>query len=492
MLGAGRLGPRTQACAARHGGFIAVAVIALILRAATSIAYDPAVFFPDSVGYIEGAFIGDPVGLGPARPSGYSLAIRILSELGGSLAAVTVLHHVAGLVTGALLYALIVHLGGGSLLATGAAAVGMLDAYAIALEQHVMAESFFTVLVVVGLALVAFTPRSVIAVGASGILLAVAATMRPTALFATPVWLGYLLWRRVGWRPALAGVAGLLAPLLLYGALHAAATSTFGLTQSNGWFLYGRVGVLADCRLLQPRAHERRLCNSRPDDFGQRPPYYIFNDHSPARRAFGWRGDERRLSHVDSVVGRFAARVIRERPVAYARLVTTDFLRFFQPGLASFSGDDKTVTLPSPALTPKVQPKRRDTVLGRPVERPRWPERLLRRYAALIHTPRWLMAFLAITSTAALFAGLVSRGRYVPRRREIFLLAGSALAMLLGSAATSDFTLRYLVPAVPLLVAGGAIAARELRLVDRPPGRSTRASAPDLRHGLAGAAAGRD
>ena len=44
----------------------------------------------------------------------------------------------------------------------------------------------------------------------------------------------------------------------------------------------------------------------------------------------------------------------------------------------------------------------------------------------------------------------------------MFLLSGAALAMLLGTAATSEFVLRYLIPVVPLLVCGGAAACADL------------------------------
>jgi hypothetical protein len=55
----------------------------------------------------------------------------------------------------------------------------------------------------------------------------------------------------------------------------------------------------------------------------------------------------------------------------------------------------------------------------------------------------------------------------------VFLLAGAALAMLLGTAATSEYVLRYLIPAVPLLVCGGVAAGADLaalvtRLVPLP------------------------
>jgi hypothetical protein len=447
----------------RHAGLLAVTLLALGLRVETSAAYGPALFFPDSVGYIETAFAQDPVGFAPARPSGYSLAIRGIAELGGSLATITWLQHLAGLLVAAIVYVVVLRLGAGRLPATVAAAVVALDAYAIALEQHVMAESFSTLLIFGALALTALRPRGPLALGASGALLAAAATMRSAALFAVPVWLVYLAWSRIGWVRAATAVSCLVAPLLVYACLHQSATSTFGLTQSNGWFLYGRVGAIADCRALElPPGPERRLCNRRAADRGQRPPYYIFNDHSPARRLFGWHGNERHWARVDAAVGHFALEVIGQRPIAYAGLVATDFARFFTPGVASLSGDDKNVTLPPPAETRGVQPRQPLTVLGPPVERPRAPEATLRDYARVAHTPRWLMAALALAGVASVLVGVASGGAEVPRRREVGLLVAAALAMLLGSAATSDFTLRYLLPSVPLLAAGGAVAVREL------------------------------
>ena len=44
----------------------------------------------------------------------------------------------------------------------------------------------------------------------------------------------------------------------------------------------------------------------------------------------------------------------------------------------------------------------------------------------------------------------------------MFLLSGAALAMLLGTAATSEFVLRYLIPVIPLLVVGGVAACADL------------------------------
>jgi hypothetical protein len=47
-------------------------------------------------------------------------------------------------------------------------------------------------------------------------------------------------------------------------------------------------------------------------------------------------------------------------------------------------------------------------------------------------------------------------------RHEVFLLSGTAIAMLAGSVAASDMVVRYLVPLGPLLIVGGALAGRDL------------------------------
>jgi hypothetical protein len=56
------------------------------------------------------------------------------------------------------------------------------------------------------------------------------------------------------------------------------------------------------------------------------------------------------------------------------------------------------------------------------------------------------------------------------------------VAMLLAGAATSEFVMRYLIPSVPLLIAGGMLAASDLvRGMRRPSGATGRAGASDDR-----------
>ena len=58
--------------------------------------------------------------------------------------AITTVQHVAGLVPDALTYFLLIRAGAGRILATACAALVTLYAYAILLEQTILAESFFT------------------------------------------------------------------------------------------------------------------------------------------------------------------------------------------------------------------------------------------------------------------------------------------------------------------------------------------------------------
>jgi hypothetical protein len=76
-----------------------------------------------------------------------------------------------------------------------------------------------------------------------------------------------------------------------------------------------------------------------------------------------------------------------------------------------------------------------------------------------MHTPRWLLAILLLVVPLRLAFDLASGRRVrMPRARVIGLLVGVALAILLGSVATTLFRLRYLMPTVPLLVCAGALA----------------------------------
>jgi len=436
-----------------HPALGSVLLGAALVRLAALIAYRPALFYSDSWGYLKMARAPQLVAIAPTRPSGYPLALRLFSLDEHSLAALVVVQHVAGLAVGALVYVVTRRLGTERWLAVAGAAVVSLDASAIALEQHVLAEALYTLLLLASLSLVLGRLSARLA-AASGLLLAGAAVMRPVALFAVPVWLLFVVLRRPGGRAVLTGACAVLGPLAAYAVLLGALTGTYGLTQADGWFLYARVGQIVDCRGVNVAPPARSLCVAGSPSQG--PAYFLFDHASPARRAFGGiSGNAHRQAHSNALLRRFVVDVIVAHPVAYARLASADLVRFFSPGASAGAQEDATVRLPrTVGLSPDDRRERR----GLPMA---WtphayaPARLLNSYGRLMHVPSLLMALMVALSLLAL---ALAR----QRRLAIVLLSGSALAMLAGSAATAGYAARYEIPVIPLLLCGGLTSATVL------------------------------
>lgn len=478
--------PKLLPLCRRHWALLTVLGLAVALRLAAALAYRPALVFPDSWAYLGAAYNGSPVGLLPDKPSGYPLLLDLLALPGRSLATITVVQHLAGLAVGVLVYVLLLRLGAARLVAAAASAVVLLDSYLIALEQHVLAEAFF-VLAVTASALLITTRRSRLSLGAAGLLLAGATMFRAAALFAIPVWLLYLVWTRPGWRPAAAAALSMVAPLLAYGALHDARTGTFGLTQFEGWFLYGRVADLADCRRVEVPRRVRDLCPTAADRrLAGRDPnvFFLWDARSPARRRFGATETPEEQRLANDRLREFGIAVVRARPFAYLNAVAGDYLRFFEPGAMSLVRTyDDPITFPRSRRRPG----------GGTVQRMYYPDYtgavhspagVLTRYQRVVHTPRWLLAALALAGLAVvLLAAVPSLRDRLPRRREVFLLVGGGLTLLLP-AALNHFEVRYLLPSVPLIVSGGVLALydiaglRHRRALTLPPRAEDRAHRP--------------
>jgi hypothetical protein len=282
--------------------------------------------------------------------------------------------------------------------------------------------------------------------------MALACAMRPTALVALPIWFLYVM-KRQGLRRALStGATAALVPLIIYATAHALTTGQFALTGDGDWLLYGRIGEISDCRGMSVPRAEQPLCRHTAEDRGQRAAYYIYNPSSPAVRAYGMIGHDN-PSRTDPLLRSFALRVIAHRPLSFAKLVGRDFVHYFVPGARSdYSYEDVPITLPAKGFV--LVPQYPAHV--------RWPAGAMRSYVRVVHTARPLMALFALISLAAMIAAVVRRRAHaIPHWREIALLSGAGLSMLLLSA-LSHFEIRYLLPSVPLLTAGAVLAGADL------------------------------
>jgi hypothetical protein len=428
-----------------HRALVGVLAVAALLRVAAHVAFGPALFFTDSWAYIDSAYTGEPVGFRPDRPSGYPLLLDAVWLTGTGLAGVTAAQHLAGFATGVVAYVLLTHLGVAKWLAATATALILLDAYALALAEHIMPEAFFTLALTGATALVLLTRRAAW-LAAAGTLVAVAITLRSAAVFAVPVFAIYLL-LRTGWRPALAAAAGFAVPLAAYLALQLAGGAPVGLNQASGWFLYGRVAEVADCR--QVPADTRPLC-PRPEDRDKGAAFHVWDSRSAPNQVYAGMGDR----NANEALRRFSLAVMRDRPGRYLGTVAADVGRYFTPGSESRAGSDSAISFPDAG---RVQldsnswvTERRQRYFPELISQVQAPAEPLRIYGRFANIPHPLLGLLALVAMAALLV--------VPRRRlEIALPLAVALAILVGSTATSAFVLRYIVPLAPLLICAGTL-----------------------------------
>lgn len=455
----------------RHWPFALVLAAGAVLRIACEVAYRPALFYSDSWGYLAMAHGGGFVSFAPLRPSGYPVLLKILHWL----TLTTVVQHAAGLVTAALVYAVCRALGVRAWLAAVAGALVALDAWTIALEQYILAEAFTSLALMLAVwASLSSTrldaaqgrtrarPSASVALGFAGLCIAAAGLMRPVALFAVPGWIIWMLWVRPGARPIVAGLACLVVPLVAYSLAHSSVTGSFGLTQANGWFLYGRVGPIATCDGIKVARDERKLCKRPPQAAHENQSFFMFNHRSPARVAFGGiSANHDKQARSNRILGHFARQVILHRPGKFLNLVATDFLKYLRPGPHALHREDATVTFPTSAHIPHRfdEPKTRHRLYPGLRTHASAPAGALRAYAKVVHTSRPLIALITLATLLAFGLARVVRD---PRLPALFLAFGVGVGVLLGAAIGAGFALRYLVPLVPEFGLMGALAAELL------------------------------
>ena len=237
--------------------------------------------------------------------------------------------------------------------------------------------------------------------------------MRTAALFAVPVWALYVVWAHR--RPRLVGPAalGLMLPLLVYASWQAADTGRFGLTQADGWFLYGRVGEIADCGDAEVPAAARPLCDRNARDRREGAAYHIWNADGPARRTFGGMSTDPDVqARSNDALRGFARAIIRDRPGALrATWSGTTSCATSRPAPASRGNSDLAVALPQFGRIVRRNEIARDRWFPGFVPHVSPPAKRVRDYHERVHVPRPLMAALAI---AALARARGRRGRASP------------------------------------------------------------------------------
>lgn len=442
-----------------HGLFLLLLVAGAALRLLVSLAYYPALLLQrDAYTYLRLA--ADPdVGPGRYRPALYPIAFLKPLLTTGELVAVPIAQHVAGLALAVVLYLLMRRASVPSWMAALGTAPLLLDGYQLAIEHYVLTETLFVATVAGALVLLTWGPRPrAPLVAVAGALLGLATLTRFVgAVLLVPV-LVFIMWRRLGWARAAAAVVGFAAPLLLYSAWFAASQGTFGVTDRNGFFLYGRVASFADCSRFDPPERLRTLCFDVPP--GERGPNLgVWTLEATARLARERDGNERALE--------FSRAAIAAQPLDYARVVLADLLRFFEPAtppsqepfvarwrfpITVADADPHPYVAARQGSAPSelgFDPFRIDAALARP----------LRAYQGVAFT--W-GPLLGLCLALGIGGGLFGRNGAPEARAAAMLFALAGVALLVAPVMTAVYHFRYVVPALALGPPAAAFGATAL------------------------------
>jgi hypothetical protein len=282
------------------------------------------------------------------------------------------------------------------------------------------------------------------------------------------VFLVYLLVRRLGWRSLVAFAGPWVLVTAGYAALFDAQTGHFAQNEWSARYLYARVATFADCaRLSGLPADERALC---PGPGGPSTTQgYLWAKNSPIHD----------LPHsADPRIRDFALRVIKDRPLHYARVIAGDVAHYFEPGHRIGPNDYSPTPWqfpenPARAVFPDfrgpirpAEPRQGklitpDRYVGAMASRPHTDasaSRLLRRYQRFAYTPGPLLALCLLV----VLAGLVRRRGARRLRLDAALLAAATLTALIVAGAASQFSYRYGLTAVILLPVAAALGGASL------------------------------
>jgi hypothetical protein len=460
----------------RHHWVFGVALAgAIVVRVLVLLAFRPIMWFGgDSASYLATGLHLIP---DLSRAGGYGFMWWLLRPL-HSVAVVAVLQHVMGLVIGVLSYLLGRRYGLPAWAATLTAGPVFFDAYELQLESDAVPDIPFGLLVFIALYLLLRTPgeRRPARIGGAAFALGVTAIIWPVGLALLAVLVAALVIRRAGGLAVAAAILAGAVPVAGYAAWFDLHEHQFGLTRSEGVYLWSRTMSFANCAVIKPPADERVLC---PPAAGTGEPriaasLYIWDGNSPLLRLPGGRFSAR----TNALTRNFALRAIAAQPAGYLTAVGHDIaLSFFwhRPvhpdagivdryqfadattawvparmgtiGGGTVAGDQAAYNGGHPAATRAVQP-----FAG-------W----LVSYQRYVYLRGTLLGVILLGGGAAMITRWWRRrGGGGDRGGGLgwaFGLAwGFAAAILVVPPAIADFDLRYLVPAVPAACLAAALA----------------------------------
>ncbi|WP_238150727.1 glycosyltransferase [Kribbella sindirgiensis] len=458
---------KLQRALRKHWLLAVFLVVGMVLRVLAVVAYRPAIIYTDSVQYLTNMGELSPDKL---NPIGYDFVLGPLVAIGG-LTFVVIVQHLTGLLLGVAIYALARRLTVYRWLAAFAAAPILLDAYQVQIEQNIMAETTFDVILVAILwLLLAKGVPGWRRAGAVGVLVGAAFTVRAIGLVLLIAVVLYLLaTKKQQVRRTAAAVAGFGIVFAAYAGYYHAETGRWGFTGAENQILYGRTATVANCAKLPLNEGTRLFCPKEP--LGQRlgVDNYAHNHYGDPN----WPGPLPPGTTKRQLATEFAHEVIKHQPLDVTWAALKDFAKGFAPTRTSEPNDvplDRwQFQLTYPNLKDPNTAKAAVKWGGSEPHVSHGPAVVLRAYQ--LHggyTSGTLLGLSALIALAAV-AGL-GRAKGSGLRAAALLPVAAGAILLLGSAAF-EFSWRYQLPGLVLFPLAGAIGLRAVLGKDqaRPP-----------------------
>jgi hypothetical protein len=447
----------------RHWLISTLIGLGLVLRILVMIGYPRGLWlFGDSQEYTATAFnhTADYI-----RPSGYGVFLTFF-VWARSTKAILAFQHLLGLGIAGFGYAFLQRRGVSRVVAAIAMAPLLFDGRTLTLEHYILAETFFTSLLVAGVLLLLWRERpGLLECALVGFLFAAAAVTRSIGLLVLLAPILYLVVRRLGWRQFVAFGAAVSISLGAYVGWYHAGQHEWGFSGYSGHFLWARTTTFMDCSKLQLQPAEVRICPTEPLGHRPTPDAYLWTSTSVHKI---------QTKASDTIHMGLAIKAIETQPGDYLATVVHDTWAMMLPGIPDGTSPCTLEYWQLPPEGPsecaiRLAPANPATGVSRvyattdlhgPLVAP------LHAYAVAATLPA------GVTGLAFLFTLILAVVR--PRRSMLrdwldpLLLSTVAFGMIVASVATAAIDTRYAAPSLPLGLLGAALAWARLRAVTRP------------------------
>jgi 4-amino-4-deoxy-L-arabinose transferase-like glycosyltransferase len=444
--------------------FLVTVGVAAVVRVVVAIAFPPAFLMSDGPAYLN---LADALSPSRDRPVGYSVFLRGLQEIDRSLALVTSMQIVVGLLTAVVAYALLRRWDVSPGIATLAVVPMLFDAMQLLLEHAILSDVLFGLLVVSAVAALAWwpTPRAWTTV-AAGLLLGLATLVRVIAEPSVVLAALFLLLVATTWRARLLHVVLVVAtfalPLTAYAAWYHHEHGAWAITQASGRALYMRTTTFVDCDAITVPDYERVLCPAEPVGRRSDPTWYGWHSNDTVPELHPPPGVSEQQAMRD-----FALRAITAQPADYARVVARDFLL---PFVAVDRHDHYEMSTSVKWQFHTIVPYEHrshymslafDQRVGG-IPAPRQPmANVMEWYGRVVFVPGPLALALLVLAVVGL---VVRRPEEQPSLRPLGLLTlAMPLMLILVPDVTAQFVWRYQLPLVVLLPLSAALGWTRIR-----------------------------